>query len=133
MAAFDKNAGAGYHLPPSPSPIKRFVRAYSPVVIEGVVRLIDFALISMSGLAVYFGYVMRTTGFTLGLYAGRRSPYRVAAVISFQAADVYDIQMFRARMPQTDTHDLVMVLGLPAVHRRLVSRKVRRRRPRASG
>ena len=30
--------------------------AYSPIVIAGVVRLIDFALISLSGMAVYFGY-----------------------------------------------------------------------------
>ncbi len=73
--------------------------AYSPVVIEGAVRLIDFALITMSGLAVYFGYVMRTTGFTWP-YVPAVLAIALAAVISFQAADVYDIQMFRARMPQ---------------------------------
>lgn len=73
--------------------------AYSPIVIEGAVRLIDFALITISGLAVYFGYVVPTTGFAWP-YVLAVLAMALAAVISFQAADVYDIQMFRARMQQ---------------------------------
>ena len=36
--------------------------AYSPIVIAGVVRLIDFALISLTGVALYFGYGIPAVG-----------------------------------------------------------------------
>lgn len=73
--------------------------AYSPVVIAGVVRLIDFVLITISGLAVYVGYVMPTAGFAWP-YVLAVLAMALAAVISFQAADIYDIQLFRGRMQQ---------------------------------
>src|SRR4030088_1227817 len=34
-------------------------RAYSPVVIAGAVRLADFVLLSIVGIAIYIGYVVR--------------------------------------------------------------------------
>ena len=37
--------------------------AYSPIVIAGVVRIIDFALLSLVGIALYVGYVVRLAGF----------------------------------------------------------------------
>ena len=38
-------------------------RAYSPIVIAGAVRLVDFVMLSMIGIALYFAYVVRLTGF----------------------------------------------------------------------
>src|ERR1700761_4772583 len=37
--------------------------AYSPIVIAGAVRLIDFALLSLIGIALYLGYVVRLNDF----------------------------------------------------------------------
>src|SRR3954451_21165380 len=37
--------------------------AYSPIVIAGAVRLADFVLLSLIGIALYFGYVARLSGF----------------------------------------------------------------------
>ena len=38
-------------------------RAYSPIVIAGAVRLVDFVMLSLIGLALYFAYVVRLKGF----------------------------------------------------------------------
>ena len=38
-------------------------RAYSPIVIAGAVRLVDFIMLSLIGIALYFGYVVRLGGF----------------------------------------------------------------------
>ena len=38
-------------------------RAYSPIVIAGAVRLADFVLLSLLGIALYFGYVTPLAGF----------------------------------------------------------------------
>src|ERR1700729_3593714 len=38
-------------------------RAYSPIVIAGAVRVADFVLLSLVGIALYFGYVTRLAGF----------------------------------------------------------------------
>src|ERR1700731_3328274 len=38
-------------------------RAYSPIVIAGAVRVADFVLLSLVGIALYFGYVARLSGF----------------------------------------------------------------------
>jgi Undecaprenyl-phosphate glucose phosphotransferase len=74
-------------------------RAYSPIVITGLVRLADFGLLSLIGVALYLGYVVPLTGF--------RWEYLVAilgialtAVICFQAAEIYDVQIFRGQLRQ---------------------------------
>ena len=41
-------------------------RAYSPIVIAGVVRVADFVLLSLVGIALYFGYVTPLAGFNWG-------------------------------------------------------------------
>src|SRR5260370_23372386 len=43
--------------------------AYSPIVIAGAVRLADFILLSLIGIALYFGYVSRLAGFHWGYVA----------------------------------------------------------------
>src|SRR4051812_25050380 len=37
-------------------------RAYSPIVIAGAVRLVDFIMLSLIGITLYFAYVVNRTG-----------------------------------------------------------------------
>src|SRR5882757_9660311 len=73
--------------------------AYSPIVIAGAVRLVDFVLLSLVGLALYFGYVVPRSGlhweYILAILA-----VNMAAVICFQAADIYQVQVFRGQFRQ---------------------------------
>jgi Undecaprenyl-phosphate glucose phosphotransferase len=73
--------------------------AYSPVVITGVVRTIDFFMLSLIGTAIYLGYVARTSGLSWQYMAGIVALSAVA-VACFQAADIYHVQMFRGRVQQ---------------------------------
>src|SRR6478752_7151607 len=41
---------------------QKVARAYSPIVITGFARAIDFVLLSVVGIAVYVGYVMPLAG-----------------------------------------------------------------------
>jgi Undecaprenyl-phosphate glucose phosphotransferase len=74
-------------------------RAYSPIVIAGVVRVIDFAMLSAIGIVLYFGYVVPLRGFSWEFLA---AIFGVAAtaVICFQAADIYQVQLFRGHLRQ---------------------------------
>jgi hypothetical protein len=48
--------------PLSPSTAAQpYERAYSPIVLAGTVRLIEFALVGLVGLIVYFSYVVPRT------------------------------------------------------------------------
>ena len=74
-------------------------RAYSPIVIAGVVRVVDFVALSAIGIALYFGYVVPLSGFAWEFLA---AIFGVAAtaVICFQAADLYQVQLFRGSLRQ---------------------------------
>jgi len=78
---------------------QKVARAYSPIVIAGVVRLADFAALSAVGIAVYFGYVVPLDGFRLE-YVAAIFGMTAAAVICFQAADIYQVQVFRGQLRQ---------------------------------
>jgi Undecaprenyl-phosphate glucose phosphotransferase len=73
--------------------------AYSPVVIVGLVRLIDFAMLSLVGVAVYLAHVARTDGFGWD-YPVAILTMSAVAVICFQAADIYEVQIFRGQLRQ---------------------------------
>lgn len=73
--------------------------AYSPVVIAGLVRLVDFVLIASVGIALYLGYVARRDGVHWE-YIAAILAMTVAALISFQAADLYEVQVFRRTLKQ---------------------------------
>jgi Undecaprenyl-phosphate glucose phosphotransferase len=73
--------------------------AYSPIVIAGVVRLVDFALFSFIGVAIYFVYVVPLNGFNWD-YVAAIFGMSAAAVICFQAADIYEVQVFRGQLRQ---------------------------------
>jgi Undecaprenyl-phosphate glucose phosphotransferase len=73
--------------------------AYSPVVIAGIVRLADFVLLSAIGNAVYLAYVTRLSGFHWE-YVAAIFAMSGTAVICFQAADIYQVQVFRGHLRQ---------------------------------
>ena len=74
-------------------------RAYSPIVITGVVRLADFVLLSFIGIALYLGYMVPLTGFHWE-YVTAIFGMTVTAVVCFQAAEIYDVQIFRGQLRQ---------------------------------
>ena len=74
-------------------------RAYSPIVIAGAVRLVDFVMLSLIGIALYFGYVVRLAGFHWE-YVAAIFAMTATAVICFQAADIYEVQVFRGQLRQ---------------------------------
>jgi Undecaprenyl-phosphate glucose phosphotransferase len=73
--------------------------AYSPVVIAGVVRLADFVILSIVGVALYFAYVVQLEGFSWQ-YVASIFGMSVTAVICFQASDIYEVQVFRGQLRQ---------------------------------
>jgi Undecaprenyl-phosphate glucose phosphotransferase len=74
-------------------------RAYSAVVINGGVRIADFLLLSAVGVGLYLGYVMPLDGFTWE-YVWAILAVAAVAVVSFQAAEIYDVQVFRGQLRQ---------------------------------
>ena len=74
-------------------------RAYSPIVIEGAVRLADFLLVSLVGIILYFGYVVPRSGFYWE-YVAAILGMTAAAVVCFQAADIYEVEVFRGQLRQ---------------------------------
>src|ERR1700710_1700802 len=73
--------------------------AYSPIVIAGAVRVPDFVILSLVGPALYFGYVARLSGFNW-TYVAAILAMAAAAVMCFQAADIYEVQVFRGQLRQ---------------------------------
>lgn len=65
----------------------------------GIVRAADFLLLSLVGVALYLGYVARIDGFSLS-YIAAILAVSASAVVCFQAADIYDIQVFRGPLRQ---------------------------------
>src|SRR5712671_2728198 len=74
-------------------------RAYSPIVVTGVVRVTDFLLLSFIGVVLYLGYVVPLGDFRWE-YVAAIFGITVTAVICFQASDIYDVQTFRDQLRQ---------------------------------
>jgi len=74
-------------------------KAYSPIVIAGGVRIADFLLISVIGISLYISLVVPRSGLYWE-YIAAIFGITAAAVISFQAADIYDVQVFRGQLRQ---------------------------------
>src|SRR3954465_8986777 len=68
--------------------------AYSPIVLAGTVRLIEFALGMLGGPLVYAAHVLPIDGFEWH-YLGAILGVAVLAMLAFQAADIYQVQAFR--------------------------------------
>ncbi|MFC0243042.1 undecaprenyl-phosphate glucose phosphotransferase [Rhodopseudomonas telluris] len=73
--------------------------AYSSIVITGLVRLVEFVLIATVGIVLYLGYVARHDGVHWE-YIVAILGMTVAALIGFQAADLYEVQVFRRTLNQ---------------------------------
>jgi Undecaprenyl-phosphate glucose phosphotransferase len=73
--------------------------AYSPIVIAGAVRVVDFVLLSLVGIALYFGYVVPLSGFRWE-YVAAIFGMTATAVVCFQATDIYEVQVFRGQLRQ---------------------------------
>src|SRR5882724_1992850 len=74
-------------------------KAYSPIVITGAVRLADFVLVGLVGIALYVGYVVPLSGFHWE-YIAAIFGMTATAVLCFQAADIYEVQVFRGQLRQ---------------------------------
>ena len=73
--------------------------AYSPIVLAGLVRVIEVALVAVVGFAVYFAYVVPTDG--LGWrYVAAIVGIALLSMLAFQAADIYQVQAFRGHEKQ---------------------------------
>ena len=68
--------------------------AWSPIVVAGVVRMVEFLLIAAVGFLIYFAYVVPVDGFEWH-YVAAIFGIATLAMLAFQAADVYQVQAFR--------------------------------------
>ena len=73
---------------------KKVGRAYSPVVIVGVVRLVDFVMLCAIGMALQIRSTAAFDGWPLEVLTSNIG-MALAAVICLQAAGLYDVQVFR--------------------------------------
>ena len=72
--------------------------AYSPIVLAGTVRLIEFTLVLLIGFAIYAGYVVPIDGFAwhdAWQYLAAILGIGTLAMLAFQVADIYQVQAFR--------------------------------------
>src|SRR6516164_5234109 len=74
-------------------------KPYSPIVVAGMVRLIEFALVVLVGSAVYVSYVVPRDGFDW-LYVFAIGSIAALATLAFQIADIYQVQAFRGHEKQ---------------------------------
>jgi hypothetical protein len=70
------------------------VPAWSPIVVAGVVRMIEFILIVAIGLTIYVAYLVPIEGLQWR-YIGAIFGIGLLAMLAFQAADIYQVQAFR--------------------------------------
>jgi len=73
--------------------------AYSPIVLAGIVRLIELAITAAIGFAVYAAYVVPVEGFEWH-YGAAILAIAGMAMVALQAADVYQVQAFRGHEKQ---------------------------------
>jgi Undecaprenyl-phosphate glucose phosphotransferase len=78
---------------------QRPARAYSPIVLAGLVRLTEIVLVAIVGFVVYFWYVVPDNGFAWR-YVGAIGAIALCAMLAFQAADIYQVQAFRGHEKQ---------------------------------
>jgi Undecaprenyl-phosphate glucose phosphotransferase len=73
--------------------------AISPIVLAGFVRMGEFALIMMVGLAVYAAYLHQYDGL-IWRYLLATFSIAILSMLAFQAADIYQVQAFRGHEKQ---------------------------------
>jgi Undecaprenyl-phosphate glucose phosphotransferase len=73
--------------------------AMSPIVLAGAVRMIEVALITLIGTAIYAAYVAPQDGLAWR-YGIAITGISVLAMLAFQTADIYQVQAFRGHEKQ---------------------------------
>ena len=73
--------------------------AFSPIVLAGLVRVIEVCLVAAVGLAVYVCYVVPSYGFAWYYFAAIAG-IAFLAMLAFQIADIYQVQAFRGHEKQ---------------------------------
>ncbi|MGE0039371.1 MAG: undecaprenyl-phosphate glucose phosphotransferase [Xanthobacteraceae bacterium] len=68
--------------------------AWSPIVVAGLVRMLEFLMTVAVGFAVYFAYVVPIDGFEWH-YVAAIFGIATLALLAFQTADIYQVQAFR--------------------------------------
>lgn len=74
-------------------------QAYSPIVLAGLVRGVEFGLVCMIGIAIYGLYVLPAGNAALSVdlhYFATSIAVGVLAIVAFQAADIYHVDAFRS-------------------------------------
>jgi hypothetical protein len=70
------------------------VPGWSPIVVAGIVRILEFSLIVLVGGAIYALYLFPSEGFQWH-YVGAVFGIALMAMLAFQTADIYQVQAFR--------------------------------------
>ncbi len=83
--------------------------AFSPIVLAGIVRLIELALVATIGVAIYLAYVFPVYGFSW-YYPVTAAAIAGLTVLALQTADIYHVQAFRT--PFSEYTRLVIALTL---------------------
>jgi Undecaprenyl-phosphate glucose phosphotransferase len=78
---------------------QRFKRAYSPIVVAGIVRVIEVGLVAAVGFTLYRWYVVPDAD-SARYYLGSIVGISLLSLFAFQAADIYQIQAFRGHEKQ---------------------------------
>jgi Undecaprenyl-phosphate glucose phosphotransferase len=73
--------------------------AFSPIVLAGFVRVIEFSLIVLVGLGIYLVYVAPSEGIAW-YYVTAIVGIAVFSMLAFQVADIYQVQAFRGHEKQ---------------------------------
>ena len=127
------SAAAGCRRPRSTVANQKVARAYSPIVIAGVVRLADFVAAQPRRHRALFRLCHAARRLSAGNMSRAIFAMTVAAVICFQAADIYRGAGVPRPAPADDADDLVLGVRLPAVHRRLLLRQASAAKSRGCG
>ena len=78
---------------------QQFKQAYSPIVLAGIVRVIEVVLVATIGLALYLWSVASVTD-SAHYYIGSIFGISLLSLLAFQAADIYQVQAFRGHEKQ---------------------------------
>jgi Undecaprenyl-phosphate glucose phosphotransferase len=78
---------------------QRFKDAYSPIVVAGIVRVIEIALVAAIGFALYFWSVPPLAD-SARYYIGAIAGISLLSLLAFQTADIYQVQAFRGHEKQ---------------------------------
>ncbi len=78
---------------------QHFERAFSPIVLAGVVRVIEVALVAITGLGLYF-WLVSPQAHSGWYYFANIFGISLLALLAFQTADIYQVQAFRGHEKQ---------------------------------